>query len=392
MRDERGTDSAADERAAGTGGAVPAKPARLASLDAFRGLVIVLMFLVNVAGTDPAFPGWFPHRGWNEGRMGNGLADYVFPWFLFIVGVAIPFSMASGRGKGVPAWRRLLKALRRGVTIYLLGTLVWCATIAYDRPLTLEVFLHWDILPLIGFGYVVGVFVHHAPWWARAAFVVLVLAGKWAILRGAAHPELGEQVWTQRDSVQNWLRAELGWWGTAVTQGLPAAALVVLGDLVGEVLRREDVCPKRRAAWIAVGGLALAGVSYLWHLGDMPYSKDFFTSSYVMVSAGTAAAVLAVMFFVVDVARASQLTFLRVYGLNAITVYVLAELLWKMVWMRWQVGTPGGGSSLAITAVTAWLAVPLGDVAAAWGRVVLYILLYWLVAFWMYRRKLFLKV
>jgi predicted acyltransferase len=367
-------------------------PRRLESLDAFRGMVIVLMFLVNVAGHDPAFPGWFRHRGWNGGGMGNGLADFVFPWFLFIVGVAIPFSMASGRGRGVPAWRRMLKALRRGVTIYLLGTLLWCATIAYDRPITLDVFLHWDILPLIGFGYVLGVVLHHTPVWGRIAFVAAVLAGKWAILRVVAHPELGEVVWTQTESTQHWVRAELGWLGTALTQGLPAASLVVLGDLTGEVLGRDRGCPKRRAAWLGVAGLALAGLGYAWHLLGLPFSKDFFTSSYVLVTAGTGVAVLAAMLFLVDVARVTRLTPLRVYGLNAITVYVLAELLWKTVWMRWQVATPGGGSSLAITAAKAWLAVPLGEMLAAWARVGLYIVLYWLVAAWMHRRGLYLKV
>ena len=63
--------------------APPTATPRLMSLDAFRGLVIVVMFLVNVAGMDPAFPAWFAHRGWADGHMGNGLADFVFPCFLF---------------------------------------------------------------------------------------------------------------------------------------------------------------------------------------------------------------------------------------------------------------------------------------------------------------------
>lgn len=365
---------------------------RLESLDAFRGLVIVLMFLVNVAGRDAAFPSWFAHRGWNEGRMGIGLADFVFPWFLFIVGVAIPFSMASGRGRGVPAWRRIALALRRGVTIYLLGTLVWCATIAYERPITLGVLLHWDILPLIGLGYFVGVLAHHAPWWGRVGFVAAVLGFKWAVLRAIPHPDLGEVVWTQSESTQQWVREAWGWWGTALTQGLAASAVVVLGDLAGEALRREGLAPAGRAKVLIGAGLAAAGASLVWHRAGLPYSKDFFTSSFVLVTAGSAAVVLGLMYAAVDIGRWARLTALRVLGLNAIAVYVLAELAWKMVWMRWQVATPGGGSSAAIVAVKAWLSGPLGETGAAWARVALYIALYWFVAWWMYRRRLFIKV
>jgi predicted acyltransferase len=382
----------------------PSAGVRLLSLDAFRGLVIVLMFLVNVAGRDPAFPSWTPHRGWDEGRMGNGLADYVFPWFLFIVGVAIPFSMNSGRGRAMSAPRKLLTALKRGAVIYLLGTLLWCATIAYPPdgpgsnwggPITWRVLLHWDILPLIGWGYFLGVAASLLPAWVRAALVAAILVAKWVLLTQVPLPGGTAVVWDQGRSAQHWLNARLGWIGVGITQGLPATAVVVLGSFAGDWLRRAGSERAHRAAWLAGAGgvLYLAGVAL--HLtGLMPASKDFFTSSYVMGTSGAAAMVLAAMYLIVDVRRWTSMEFFRVFGTNALAVYIGAEWIWKTVLMRWQVANPApiGGSSAMITALRAHaqsiVGAPLGSILV----VAAYIAVYWLACRWLYRRAVFIKV
>src|SRR5690348_1996294 len=74
---------------------------RLTSLDAFRGLAIVGMLLVNNVALDTATPRPLTHAPWNGGVY---FADLVYPWFLLIVGVAIPFSAAAARARGVPCW------------------------------------------------------------------------------------------------------------------------------------------------------------------------------------------------------------------------------------------------------------------------------------------------
>ncbi|MDX2148444.1 MAG: heparan-alpha-glucosaminide N-acetyltransferase domain-containing protein [Planctomycetota bacterium] len=414
---------------------------RLRSLDAFRGLVIVLMFLVNVAGNDPALPGWLAHRGWNQGRMGNGLADFVYPWFLFIVGVAIPFSMASGRGRDASVVSKLFSALRRGITIYLLGTLLWCATIGYASPEAIasgrprafidwRVLLHWDILPMIGLAYFLGVCLHHLPRWAIIAFITLVLAGKYAILKLIPHPATGEIVWTQSASTQQWIRAELGWLGTLLTQGLPATAIVCMGDLAGRVLRttspggrafhaalRSSATPSAaesgpphttraddRPDWqkLLVAGLTLSLASYAMHRALIPYSKDFMTSSFLLLMAGSAAAVLGLMYWLIDVRRKTSASFLRVFGVNALAIYVAAELSWKCILMQWHVVLPGGSldpggdsqprSAAMIVALKAWLAAGVGDTLAACLRIAIYIACFWALAAWMDAKKLYIKV
>ncbi len=319
------------------------------------------MFFVNLSGNDLAFPHWFEHAGWNKGNHGQFLADFVFPWFLFIVGCAIPFSMTSGRGCALSPAQRILAAAKRGLIIYLLGILIWIAKSANDgvtwtaagfapKPgtaITWSTFLHWDILPLIALGYFLAVCVYHIPtprrdaaeqrgsgaakwltarwpWWL---FVALVLIGKWLIL-----PDLAATVGlppntfpTPRTDANHALRtmSMLGgpldnFLGTAITQGLPAAATVVLGMLAGDWLRRATPAPTvtpapsdaevRRARIRAALALLTSGViatvfAMGWAspaLGRSPISKDFFSPTYVLISAGSGAIVLSVFYLLLD--------------------------------------------------------------------------------------------
>src|SRR5262249_35042789 len=94
---------------------------RLTSLDAFRGLAILGMLLVNNVALDTSTPAPLTHAAWNGGIH---LADLVYPWFLLIVGVAIPLSAAASRARGIPTWKYDLKILCRAVTLVLLGCLL----------------------------------------------------------------------------------------------------------------------------------------------------------------------------------------------------------------------------------------------------------------------------
>lgn len=366
-------------------------PQRLLSLDAFRGLVIVVMFLVNVGGTDPAFPSWFPHRGWAEGQMGNGLADFVFPCFLFIVGVSIPFSLKRGRGASHGSSRHILQAFLRGTRLYLLGSLLIAASLASKGPLDSSVFARWDILPLIGFASFLGVVAAHLPRAAQISLIAFILIFKWAILTQLRIPGHDTVVWTATESYQAYLRNELGWWGTAVTQGLPAAATTMLGALAGRELLEHGERGNVHRTLIIRGGIMIAA-SYLWHRwGGLPYSKDFFTSSYVLVAAGVASVVLGAMHWIIDLKKATTLPMLRHLGTNAIAVYVLAEFLWRTCLMQWRCATPDGSPSAMVIAFKAWLQHFTNPTIGSWLLVTCYIAFYWLIAWTLFRKNWFIK-
>src|SRR5437016_3794637 len=126
---------------------------RLASLDAFRGLAIVGMLLVNNVALDTATPRPLTHAPWNGGVY---FADLVYPWFLLIVGVAIPFSAGAARAKGVPSWRYDLKIVGRAVTLLLLGCLIDSSTWKYPT-------FDLGVLQLIGLSYLVGALLYDLP-------------------------------------------------------------------------------------------------------------------------------------------------------------------------------------------------------------------------------------
>lgn len=369
---------------AGSGGgpsgaapAVQARPAepRLASLDAFRGLDIALMFFVNLSASAVAFPWWFGHGEAGGAPPVQALADFVFPWFLFIVGCAVPFSMASGRGRGLSGGARAWAALRRALLIYGLGVIIAMARTAKGptgTPISWASLLIWDIFPLIALGYLVAALVHGTRWWVEAGFVVIVLAGKWWLLWSAApagFAGVGQPAHaggpvglagTLDGSLKSgWLlreyagMAELArlpkWLGELVTQGLPACACVVSGVLAGRVLRVTGWSSARRAGVLGGAGAVVTAVALVLAAGGMPMSKNFFTPTFVLVSVGTGAVLLAVLYALLDVWRVArwQLSLVGAAGL----LLGAAGVSWSR-WLGgatavhewaawWCLGTPG---------------------------------------------------
>lgn len=375
---------------------------RLKSLDAFRGLDIALMVLVNMTWDRAVFPYQFFHVGWNDGKHGATITDLVFPWFLFIAGAAIPFSMHSGRGQALGPARRILTAFRRGLIIYLLGCLLNASRAGEVRLLTL------DILQFIGIAYFIGVLVCELPRWARVAFVVVVLAAKAWLMQLCPHPDHGTVVWEQRDNMRTWMSSIqfgdgtfndtigvfLRWLFNALFNVLPGATVVVMGAMAGNLIRLAGDRRARAAAHLLIAGLLVWGLSYplsLWH----PYSKDFFTASYALLAAGTGAAILAALYWVIDIRQWTTMFWARVFGMNAIAFYMLNELLFRIVLSKWtQVWYPNPDGSPR-TLISLMMQLPqdlLGHAAGLWTFVAIYLAAWWLFFYWWYRRGWFLKV
>jgi len=416
---------------------VTAKPARLLSLDAFRGVVIALMFLVNLSGSKAAFPDWFGHAGWNNGEHGQWLADYVFPWFLFIVGVAIPFSMSSGRGAARSTSEKIAAAFKRAVILYFLGVVLFMARTSMDsldwvgtgaqavgidgfapkigRAITWGTLLHWDILPLIALGYLLATLLWFTPRWLQVFVVLAVLAGKAAFM-----PALTDQAGLQRAawvaSRTDWeyQTKSLGWIGTGIAQGLPAMCCTVFGMWAGQLLRSlrgprspdtasvgstetadSDRAARRGCGMLFGAGLALVAASFVMHsLFGHRFSKDFFTSSYVLLSSGSAMALLAFMYWVIDCRgwRGGLTWWFAIMGSNALFIYMVGEVLWTMVWMRWRVLGPDGSGQVMFTALQAHLAAMSSPAAGPWMATAIYIGIYWAASLFMHRKGIVVKV
>jgi predicted acyltransferase len=340
---------------------------RLVSLDAFRGLTIFGMLLVNNIMLDTATPRQLRHAGWNEGL---NFADFVFPWFLFIVGVAIPYAVASHRKKGLPLWNYDLKVLSRAATLVFLGCLIDSSinrrpAMLYELPITRRVFL-------------------------AAGFLV----AHWAAIKYLPIPGVGVGVFTPSQNIINHFNQvylqpyHLNGLFSVVT----TSALAILGTVAGDILRSEPDNRPRKVGYLALGGIILTLLGWLWSR-DIPFSKPLWTSSYVLYSAGLGALVLSFFYLVMDVKGWRWWAFpLVVFGMNAIVAYVAPILVKVYIFQEWMWKMPDGSNLPIGVAIPHWFYVHFGRVPGGWAYTMSYILVCWIVLLQMYRKKVFVRV
>ncbi|WP_197524688.1 heparan-alpha-glucosaminide N-acetyltransferase domain-containing protein [Botrimarina hoheduenensis] len=416
--------------------AAAARPPRLASLDTMRGLVIALMLLVNMTWNAAALPAQLFHVPWNAPEQGATLTDLVFPWFVFMMGAAVPLSVRSGRGRGCSAAAMLRGATLRGAKIYLWGVLLTIASYATTRPITWRSLFEWNILQLIGVAYVVTVAVWLLPRAGKIAFVVATLLAKWATLllpwewvsqivtpRPPAGAPTGPGTWAHFDAIGQLLHGDyvpvatlssllIGWIGMA-DQFLPLATIAVLGGLATECLVPPVPLPAslgREARYLPAARLAALGLSLLliavllqwgyqpeggglWGTATAPYSKWFFTPAYCLLAAGSATLLLAGCHASIDIGGLPGTAWLQAMGRNALAVYVGAELSFKLIFAKWLVPLPDGGSDSIAAGVQAWLGTLTGSPAAAsLGWALLWIVGWAAIAWRLDRRGIYWRV
>lgn len=360
------------------------KAARLISLDAFRGLTILLMLLVNNAAVDTATPAQLTHAPWNGGIH---LADLVFPWFLFCVGVAIPYSVASARAKGLSSWRCTLKIAQRTLVLVFLGCLI-------DSSEMKTPVFSMDVLQLIGMAYFVGALCYFLPRRARAAFAGMLLIAYWAAIKFLPVPGMGSGAFTESQNLivyldRLWLtRYHLD----GLTSVVPTAALVMIGTVFGDSLRLERKTSQWRIAHLLTWGLILLVLGWVWNL-SLPFNKPVWTPSYILFSAGSAALTFALLYWATEARGWAKWFFpLIVFGSNAIAAYVIPILAKTLILQQWTApGSGGKPESLQDWWLHGFVA-HLGRIPGGWAYTASYILIWWLMLWQLYRRRVFLRV
>jgi len=367
----------------------PAEPSRtsklakrLVSLDAFRGLAILGMLLVNEKVLGPATPLQLKHARWNESPH---VADMVFPWFLLIVGVAIPYAVASRRSRGVSPGAYYLDLVRRTVILVLLGCAInssWA-----DRPL-----LNMGVLQLIGLAYLVAALLYGLPLTARMVVAASLLAAHWAAIRFVPIPGIGAGIFTADQNLIKYLHeAYLGHSLAGIIGVVPTSALVLIGTALGDILRRDSYTPPRKAAIVLGTGIILVVAGWLWHF-DLRFNKPYWTASFILFSAGWGSLALGVLFLVIDVRGWRAWAFpLVVAGMNAIFIYVVPILVKIHVLKEWM-WPPAGHSVTVEHALQNSLFAHLGRVPGGFVYTFGYIFFWWLVVLWLYRKGIFYRV
>jgi len=288
------------------------------SLDAFRGITIAGMILVNNPGNwEHVYPTLL-HADWN----GCTLADLVFPFFMVILGVALPFALSRRRGSGQQKGQLYTRFVRRGLLLIALGLVLNLVAAQFS----------WHavripgVLQRIALVYVIAALVtlHTSPR-TRAGIAAALLLAHWAILRLSPM--------TPTETVAATIDRAVFGSHTLLPTGDPegllgtlsSVASALIGSIGGEWLKNAPTAGRKMAGLLTTGA-ALTAIGYGWSL-VFPLNKPLWTGSYTLFTAGLALLGLAWCYWVIDVRHwrgwAKPFVWL---GLNPIAIYFLAEL------------------------------------------------------------------
>lgn len=351
-------------------------------IDTFRGITILLMLLVNNVSIDAITPYYLKHAPWGGGVT---LADLVMPWFLMIAGMSIPFSISSSRKRGVPLWRYNLRALRRTLNLFLLGCFLTSSI--YKQP-----YFGMEVLQLIGLAYFVGVMFCPLSIIYRSIIASLFLILHWAIIKFIPIPGVGPGIFTEDKNIIKYIDTTYlqKFHANGVISVIPTSAIVIIGSIIGTILMKREV-KKNLIIFFSVGILlTLSGL--VWNL-DIPFNKPYWTSSYILYSAGLGILLLDIVYLVVEMIGWKRWTFpFVVLGRNAISAYVLPILFKVYVLDGWTYRMPNGSVLSVKEAILHLLITKFGLVIGGWSFTILYILVFWLFFLYLYIRGIFIKV
>ena len=365
---------------------------RLVSLDAFRGLTMAFMILVNAPG-DGRHAYWpLQHAQWH----GWTPTDMVFPSFLWIVGVAITLSLGSRLARGDSRSLLLGKAARRAAILFALGVLIYVYP-AFD--LSTERIL--GVLQRIAICYLAAsaIFLTTRVR-GQIVWIVSLMTAYWLLMAFAPVPGYGAGRLDVEGNFAHYIdRIVLGahnyrpaktWDPEGIVSTLPSIATCLLGLVAGHILRLRRSLADRTLRLAGLGALLLAAglVCNMW----MPINKKIWTDSFVLFMAGFDFLLFAGFLWLVDGLgwRRAVKPFV-VFGMNAIAIYLTAEFLDEALeWIHWT-GAAGPVS------LRGWLYVHLfGGLSSPYNASLLwaccYVLLMYLIAWTLYRRRWFVRV
>ena len=385
---------------------------RLVSMDAYRGLVMVAIAssafgIPKAAESFSHSPAWqaaanqFEHVAW----VGCSFWDLIQPSFMFMVGVSMAYSYVKRQRMGQSYRGMLAHASVRAVVLVLLGIFL---SSNWSRETN---FTFVNVLSQIGLGYIFLFLLWQRPPWAQFAVAVGILLAYWLLF--ATYPLPPDNFDFQTVGVPDdfplltgfaahWnknvnVAADFDVWflnlfprsepfsfnsgGYQTLNFIPSLATMIFGLLVGELMR-SDRGPKNKLGWLIAAGIAGLVVGYGLHAANLcPLVKRIWTPSWAIFSTGWCCLILAGFYAVVDLGRVRWWAFpLTVVGMNSIAMYMMSQLL--KPWTRGTLQTHlGQDFSQLFGAAYA----PIVEASAT-------VLVLWLMCYWLYRQKVFLRI
>jgi predicted acyltransferase len=375
-----------DQSKPGSTAAPAALPAqRIMSVDALRGFdmfwimgggPLVTEFFKLFSNPLPVWLGrHFDHVEW-EGFVGW---DLIMPLFLFIVGVAMPFSIGKRLERGDSRSSIYRKVIYRVVVLWVLGMIAQGNLLAFDLT---KLHLYSNTLQSIAAGYLISsIALVELPVRWQAALAGALLVVFWALMAFVPVPGYGAGVFTPDGNLAMWIdEALLGRFrdGTPYTwifSSLGFGATVLMGVLAGHLLRAR-LPGRRKALLLAAAGLGCLLGGWLWGFA-FPIIKHIWTSSMVLWSGGWCLLLLALFYWVIDVLGYRRWAFFfTVIGMNAIVAYMAPDII------------PFSQISNTLFAGLAKHLGMFGNFLVAFGAVGVL----WLGVYYLYRHRTFVRI
>lgn len=365
---------------------------RLVSLDFFRGITIAAMILVNNPGSwSHVYPPLL-HSHWH----GWTFTDLIFPFFLFIVGVSIALALASKKDNQAARGDLYIKIIRRTLLLFGLGLFLNGFPFFEISSIRIP-----GVLQRIAVCYFFSalIFLHSSVRtqliWAIGLMLLYWAVMAWVAVAGfpAGSYEMANNFSAWLDNLilhgHMWTQSKT-WDPEGIFSTLPAISTTLAGVLTGQLLRRNIEPVEKATVMLVAGNIAIA-VGMIWHHW-LPINKSLWTSSYALFMSGMALVFLGMSYYLIDVKgwRKGIQPFC-VYGMNAITVFVLSGIVGRLLYLiKWE-------STGQLVTLKEWLMNHLflswlNPINASLAYALSFVFISYLAMYFLYKKQIFIRI
>lgn len=367
---------------------------RLMSLDAFRGATIAGMMLVNNPGTWSAIYPQLEHAEWN----GWTFTDWIFPFFLWIVGVAMTMSFAHRQERGDSKKQLVIQVVKRSFIIFGLGLFL-----AGFPFFNLSIIRIPGVLQRIAVCYFIAslIVLYTKNIRTQVYWLAAFLISYWLMMKLIPVPEIGTGIMERGKNFSAYIDSIFlsgHMWGytktwdpEGIVSTLPAIATTLFGVMTGHYLRSQH-SKEEKTAWMFVAGNILLFVGATLDMW-LPINKSIWTTSYSIFMAGWALVCFAMFYWIIDVKGYKRWAkpFI-IFGMNAITVFVISGLIGRLYGSVIKLNQPDGSEISLQGYIFRTFFLPLASpINASLIYAICFLLFLYLIAWIMWTRKWFLK-
>ena len=362
---------------------------RLASIDALRGFDMLLIagggsFIIKMLESSDW--SWaeivlkqMKHVSWN----GFTFWDFIFPLFLFISGVSLSFSINSSKEKGMSKSEIIKKVSKRALILIILGIIYKNSPLNIWDPAHIR---YGSVLGRIGIALFFTTLLYlNFSGQKRLFWVAGILLGYYALLFLVPVPGYGAGDLSIEGNLVGWFdrsfmpgRLLQGIYDeNAILTQFPALCITILGSWAGDILRKKDIRELVKVKYLVLIGTSAMALGLLWGM-HFPINKHLWTSSFILLTSGMGFIFLSIFYLIIDVLGYKKWSFFFVViGMNSLIIYYA----YHFINFRYT-------SNLLFSGLYSVFQEKWHPAFEAFGALILV----WLFLYFLYKKKLFLKI